>query len=205
MQKFISSFSYIFHPLFVPVYATIFYFFIARNYFYQHEIYLVFVQVLILTVLLPLSLFYLLRSLGLIKSKIMLDKKERRLPLAFYALLLFMVIRHSFSNFTVPELYYYFTGMLISTMVALALLLFGHKASLHMMAIASLTMFIISISVYYHVAFTPLIAFLTLCAGFVASSRLQAKAHNMSELLLGTLIGILPQVGLWYFWLLPSL
>jgi len=205
MQKFLRSFSYIFHPLFVPVYATVFYFFIAHNFFYQHEIYLVFIQVLILTVLLPISIFYLLRSFGLIRSKILLDKKERRLPLTFYALLLFMLIKHSFSTFVIPELYYYFLGTLIITLIALALVLFGHKASLHMMAVSSLTVFIVSISAYYHIHFINLIACLIVCGGFVASSRLQAKAHTFSELILGTLTGILPQVALWYIWLLPSI
>ena len=205
MQKYLHAFSYIFHPLFIPAYVTVFYFFIARNFFYQNEIYLVFVQVLILTVLLPISLYYLLRSLGLIKSKIMLTKKERRLPLAFYALLLFMLIKHSFSTFMIPELSNYFTGLLISTLLALTLVLFNYKASLHMMAIASFFIFTIGTSVYYHVQLINTVAFLILCMGCVASSRLQVKAHNAGELVLGTLIGILPQIGLWYFWLLPSL
>ena len=205
MQKLLRSFSYIFHPLFVPVYVTVFYFFIARNFFYQNEIYLVFVQVLILTVLLPISLYYLLRSLGLIKSKIMLDKKERRLPLAFYAVLLFMLIKHSFSTFMIPELSSYFTGVLVSTLIALALVLLNFKASLHMMAASSLTVFIVGISVYYHIQLLSTIAFLIICLGFVASSRLQAKAHTLSELALGSFIGIVPQIAMWYFWLLPSL
>lgn len=205
MQRFLRSFGYLFHPLFIPVYATLFYFFVARSYFYQHEIYLVFIQVLILTVLLPISLYYLLKSLGKIQSVIFLNKKERRLPLAFYAMLLFILIKHSFSTFVVPELYYYFLGILISTLLALALVLTGHKSSLHMMAMASFTVFIISLSVYYHVRFVSLISLLIICSGFVASSRLLTKAHNLSEIALGTLIGILPQLGLWHVWLLPSI
>ncbi|MXN92079.1 hypothetical protein GR160_12660 [Flavobacterium sp. Sd200] len=204
MRKFISAFTYIFHPLFVPVYATLFYFLVAHSYFYKHEIYLVFLQVFILTILLPISLYYLLRSLGKIRSKVLLDKKERRLPLAFYSVLLLILIEHSFSVFVVPELYYYFLGVLISTVAALALVLAGFKSSLHMMAISSFTLFTIGISVYYHVRFINLIALLIMCCGLVASSRLQAKAHTMGELALGTLVGILPQVGLWYVWLLPS-
>ena len=204
MQKFIHSFSYTFHPLFIPVYATLFYFFVAQNYFYKHEIFLIFIQVLILTILLPVSLFYLLKSLGLIQSKILLDKKERRLPLTFYALLLFMLIKYSFATFVIPELYYYFLGTLISTMLALLLVLFGHKASLHMMAVATLTVFVVSVSAYYHTSFSYVVAALIVCGGFVASARLQAKAHSFSELALGTLLGILPQVCLWYVWLLPS-
>ncbi|OYQ35685.1 hypothetical protein CHU92_10755 [Flavobacterium cyanobacteriorum] len=205
MKKILPVFSYIFHPLFIPVYATLFYFFITRNFFYRHEIYLVFIQVLILTILLPISLFYLLKSLGLIRSKMMLDKKERKLPLVFYSLLLLFLIKYSFAVFVIPELYYYFTGTLISTVLALALVLFHHKASLHVGGIASLTVFIISISAYYHIRFLYLIAFFVLCTGMVASSRLEAKAHTMGEVVLGALVGIVPQVALWYFWLIPSL
>lgn len=204
MKRVLSVFSYIFHPLFVPVYVTLFYFLVASHFFYRHEIYLAFVQVLILTVLLPLSLFYLLRSLGFLKTK-MFDTKERKLPLAFYALLLLVLIKHSFSVLVLPELYYYFLGALVSVVLALILLLLGHKASIHVMAMASFTLFIISISAYYHIRFLTLIAFFVVCTGFVASSRLVAGRHSFGELALGALLGVLPQVGLWFFWLLPSL
>lgn len=203
MKKFLAFFSYIFHPIFIPVYATLFYFFITNNFFYKHEIYLTFIQVLILTILLPLSLFYLLRSLGFLKSK-MLDPKERKLPLAIYSLLLLTLIKYSLSIVIIPELYYYFLGMLISAALALMLLILGHKASLHMIAISTLILFIISISAYYHIRFLNLIAFFVVCSGLVASSRLQAKAHTMGEIVLGVLIGVIPQVGLWFIWLLPS-
>ena len=203
MKKFLAFFSYIFHPIFIPVYATLFYFFITNNFFYKHEIYLTFIQVLILTILLPLSLFYLLRSLGFLKSK-MLDPKERKLPLAIYSLLLLTLIKYSLSIVIIPELYYYFLGMLISAALALMLLILGHKASLHMIAISTLILFIISISAYYHIRFLNLIAFFVVCSGLVASSRLQTKAHTMGEITLGILIGVIPQVGLWFIWLLPS-
>ena len=204
MKKILPVFAYLFHPLFIPAYATLFYFLITQNFFYRHEIYLVFIQVLILTVLLPLSIFYLLRSLGMLKSR-MTDKKERRMPLAIYTLLLLFLIKYSFSVFVVPELYYYFLGTLISAVLALALVLFGYKASLHMMGIASLTLFIISISAYYHIRFLGIIAFFIICAGMVGSSRLAAKNHSLGEVALGALLGIIPQVLLWFVWLLPAL
>ena len=204
MKKILPVFAYLFHPLFIPAYVTLFYFLITQNFFYRHEIYLVFIQVLILTVLLPLSIFYLLRSLGMLKSR-MTDKKERRMPLAIYTLLLLFLIKYSFSVFVVPELYYYFLGTLISAVLALALVLFGYKASLHMMGIASLTLFVISISAYYHIRFLGIIAFFIICAGMVGSSRLAAKNHSLGEVALGALLGIIPQVLLWFVWLLPAL
>lgn len=204
MKKFLAIFSYIFHPIFIPVYATIFYFLVANSFFYKHEIYLAFIQVLILTVLLPMSVFYLLRSLGKMKSKIP-NAKERRLPLAIYAILLLILIKYSLSIVVIPELYYYFTGTLISVVITLALVISGFNASLHTMAVSSFIVFVIGISVYYHISFINLIAFLVLCGGIVASSRLQTKVHSMSEIILGTLLGIVPQVALWFIWLLPSL
>jgi membrane-associated phospholipid phosphatase len=203
MKKFLSIFSYLFHPIFVPVYATLFYFVVANSFFYEHEIYLAFIQVLILTVLLPLSIVYLLRSLGKMKSKIP-NAKERRLPLAIYSLLLLMLIKYSLSIIVIPELYYYFTGTLISTVIALALVLGNHNPSLHTMATASLAVFVIGISSYYHITFLYLIAFLVLSTGFVGSSRMDIKAHTLSEVALGALIGIVPQVALWFIWLMPA-
>ena len=74
-----------------------------------------------------------------------------------------------------------------------------------MLGISTLTIFVTSISAYYHIQFLYVIALLILCMGFTASSRLQLKAHTMGELALGTLIGALPQIGLWFIWLLPGL
>lgn len=204
MKRLLPIFSGVFHPLFIPVYATLFYFLVTRNFFYEHEIYLIFIQVLILTVLLPISIYYLLKSLGLISSVMLPDKKERKLPLAFYAVLLFVLLKQSLTIAAIQELYYYFVGSFISIITALVLVLFKHKASLHVLGISSLTVFIISISAYYHIQFLYLIAFLVLCCGLVASSRLQAKAHSLGEIVLGALLGILPQIALWFVWLLPS-
>jgi hypothetical protein len=205
MEKLIRFFSYLFYPLFIPTYATLFYFLLAGKFFTDNELYLIFIQVFILTVLLPVSVYYLLRSLGLVASKMLSEKKERRLPLAINCLLLLMLTEYSFREFHVKELYFYFLGLLISFGGALVMVLRHVKASLHMMGIASLTMFIISLSMYYHVRLVVVIAFLIMCCGYVAASRLQAKAHTPAELIIGTFLGIVPQVALWYAWLIPAL
>ena len=203
MQRLLPIFSYIFHPLFISVYATLFYFVITQDFLYQHEIYLVFIQVLILTVLLPVSLYFLLRSLGIIKSRNHIQKEERKMPLAFYSLLLFILLNQSFSTVVVLELYYFFLGVFISTMLALIFALFNYKPSLHMMGITALTAFIVSVSAYNHFSFLNLIAFLVVCTGFTASSRLYKSHNNIQEVILGMLLGLLPQIGLWFIWLVP--
>jgi hypothetical protein len=205
MKGFIKLFSFVFYPLFIPAYATLFYFLLAGKYLYNNEVYLIFIQVLILTILLPVSIFYLLRSLAVVKTKMLADNKERRLPLAINCLLLLMLTEYSFKGFSIQELYFYFLGTLISYTAALLLVLRHVKASLHMMGITSLTMFAVSLSVYYHVRLIVPIAILVMCCGYVASSRLQLKAHTPAELIIGSLLGIVPQLALWYVWLLPAM
>jgi hypothetical protein len=201
-KKILPFFSYFFHPLFISVYAAMFYFFVTKDFFYRYEIFLILFQIAILTVFLPISMYFLLKSLGLAKSSIMLhEKKERRLPLAFQAMFYLVLIQHSFSSVVVPELYYFFLGALISTILTLLLIVIHFKASIHMIGITGITLFIIGISFHYGMHFVSLIAFSIIMIGFVASSRLYMQAHSMKEILAGILVGAVPQISLWYFWL----
>ncbi|MEW5676792.1 hypothetical protein ABGT15_10800 [Flavobacterium enshiense] len=202
LKKILPFFSYAFHPLFISVYAALFYFYVTKGFFYPHEIWLTLIQISILTVFLPLSMYFLLKSLGLIKSGIMLNEtRERRLPLAFQAMFFLVLTQHSFSTIVVPELYYFYNGALISTFLALLLSVFHFKASIHMIGITGLSLFIIGISLHYGVPFLNLIAFSMVLIGCVASSRLYMNAHSVKEILIGIFAGALPQIGLWYFWL----
>ncbi len=70
-----------------------------------------------------------------------------------------------------------------------------------MIGICGLTVFVTGISLHYGMPFLYLIAFLIVMSGCVASSRLYMNAHSSKEILIGTLIGIVPQIGLWYYWL----
>ncbi len=201
-KKILPFFSYLFHPLFISVYAALFYFFVTRSFFYPYEIFLILFQISILTVFLPISMYFLLKSLGLAKSSIMLhEKKERRLPLAFQAMFFLILTQHSFSTVVVPELYYFFLGALISTLLTLLLIVFHFKASIHMIGITGMTLFIIGISIHYGIPLVSLVSFFIISIGLVASSRLYMQAHSMKELLVGIVVGAIPQLSLWYFWL----
>ena len=165
-------FSYVFHPLFISVYAALFYFFVTKGFFYPHEIWLTLIQICILTVFLPLSTYFLLKSLGLIKSGIMLSEtRERRLPLAFQSMFFLVLTQHSFSTIVVQELYYFYNGALISTFLALLLSVFHFKASIHMIGITGLSLFIIGISLHFSIQFINLIALCMVLICFATPRR----------------------------------
>ena len=123
------------------------------------------------------------------------------MPIAVQAIMLLILLRFSVSKEVTVELYYFFLGGLISGVLALASVVLKFKASLHMIGITALTAFTYGLSVYYKLPFVNLFAFCIVCIGLVASSRLYMKAHNYTELIVGLLIGLIPQVYLYRYWL----
>ncbi|MEO8234959.1 MAG: hypothetical protein ABI549_06045 [Flavobacterium sp.] len=107
----------------------------------------------------------------------------------------------SITKEVIPELFYFFLGSIISSVIALLLVYLKKKASLHMLGISSLTVFCISCCIHFQVREVLIISLLLLCNGLVASSRLYMKAHTTKELVLGYLIGLFPQLLLLFFWL----
>ena len=201
LKKILPVFSYIFHPIFVSIYGTLFYFLITHSFFYNSQIIVTIVQVTILTLLLPISMYFLFRSLGVVTSFTEASISERKMPIAVQALLLFVLIKFSVSKDTVGELYFFFLGGFFSSVVVLASVILKFKASLHMIGISALTCFIYGISLYYQIPFINLIAFCIVCMGFVATSRLYMKAHTYLELIAGIIIGATPQIFLFQYWL----
>ena len=201
LKKILPVFSYIFHPIFVSIYGALFYFLVTRSFFYDSQIYVTLIQVVILTLLLPLSIYFLFRSLGVVSSFTEATLKERQMPIAVQVILLLVLLKFSISKEITTELFYFFLGGLISSILVLASVILKFKASLHMIGISALTAFVYGLSSYYQLPFVNLFAFCIVCMGLVASSRLYMKAHTYPELLVGIIIGLTPQLFLYRYWL----
>ena len=200
MKKFINLFSYIFHPLFVGLYGAVLFFLVEGKWFQMQEMYFYLLQVLILTVLIPITLFYLLLSLGKITSFQIATINERKFPLMINCLLFSILIKTSFTIATMPPMFFYFLGAIIASVICWISLFFDKKISLHSIGITSLTTFAIGLSIHLHTNLIGTISFLILSIGMVFSSRILMKAHHYSELWAGFLIGIITQIPLWFFW-----
>lgn len=129
------------------------------------------------------------------------ELSERKFPLVVQCFLLILLVKKSITLELYPELHFFILGALSSTLIALILLFFYKKASLHMMGLSALTFFVFGLSIHHHTANTALIIFLVLMNGLVASSRLIMGAHTPKELIFGVLIGSIPQILLLFLWL----
>lgn len=156
---------------------------------------------LLVTIFLPLACFYLLTTLGKIDSIMVTNVSQRKIPLILQIVLTLFLILKSITFTETPELYYFFIGSIISSVLALIFVFLKLKASLHMVGMTSLTAFSIGCCIQFHVFGISFISILILLNGVVAYSRLSMKAHSIEELFYGFLIGLIPQTILMCFWL----
>lgn len=201
LEKTLPVFSYLFHPIFVPVYAALHYFFCNNAYYSDPEKYVAIFEIALITIVLPMLFFYILRASDQVDSIMLANITQRKTPLVLQCFLTVVLLRKSITLAHFPELHYFFRGALFSIILALIFLFFRTKASLHMIAISAWAVFVIGLSIHNQNRDLIVIAFLVLMNGFVASSRLALKAHTPKELVVGFLLGILPQLYLFMFWL----
>jgi hypothetical protein len=201
LKKILPVFSYIFHPIFTPAIATFIYFLFTLSDFKTEEIIFVFIQVTILTILIPISFYFFLRSTGRVDSIMIADIDQRKIPLLLQCFIIILLVQKSVTIERYVDLHFFFLGALLSTLTALILLFCNIKASLHMLAISSLTVFVFGLNIQHQANATYLVIFFVLITGFVASSRLEMKAHTPKELLIGLLIGSISQSLLLFLWL----
>lgn len=201
MKKILPFFSYAFHPIFIPMFGTLFYILYNHDFYTKEQHFLVLFQVVIITFFLPLSFFYLLRTFGKVDTIMLSETSQRKIPLFLQIALTYILIQKSITIDRFPELYFFFFGGICSTIIALILVFFNIKASIHMIALSALTYFVIGLSLHasQNGIATAILLFLT--TGFVATSRLSMNAHTLKELLIGYLIGMIPQLVLLYLWL----
>lgn len=201
MRVFLKAISYIFHPLFIPMAGTLAYFVITPKYSPLEVQGGNMLPIFILTVIIPIIAYLILRNLGVVSTVFMPTPKERRYPLYIYILLLLMVVYKVIPNNYTIELHFYFIGLIAAAMTALVLLFFKLKVSMHLMGMGSLFMFLICLSIHFEINVTLAVSLLTLATGLVTTSRLYLKAHSKPEVLIGFFIGLISQLLTVRFWL----
>ena len=201
INKLLKSISFIFHPLLMPLVGILLYFSKSPRYFPVQIIKAKLISLAILTIILPILIFYLLKTLGKAKSIYLSTTKERILPLALNCIIILIIIVRLFPSSEIIELYFFFVGILLSTLACLILVLLKFKASIHMVAIAGVLMFAIALSIHFSININGSLAILTILAGAVATSRLHLKAHTYRELVIGFFIGFIPQLLMINYWL----
>ncbi len=202
MKKFFLTVSLIFHPIIVPLLIVILYFLLHYTFFSPFEYYTILAQVAIVTFFIPISIYYVLRSLGLLKSSIMVsDTKERIIPYVINIFLLLTLNKLVFYNNSAYELNIFFYGLILSYICLLLGSILKQKYSVHIAILSAGLVFITILLVYQKMPLFILPIIFILSIGITATARLYLKAHTSAQIIIGGLIGGLPQIFMWYWYI----
>ncbi|MCK0155607.1 hypothetical protein MWU65_00335 [Cellulophaga sp. F20128] len=201
MKNFFKIVSSIFHPLFTPILGVLCYFKITPKYYTLNVLSGNILPIFILTVIVPIVCFLILRNIGLVTSYDLPTIKERKYPYYINLALLLMVVYKVIPNNYTEELFFFFLGLLTATFSSAVLLFFKFKSSMHLMGMGTLVMFLINLSIHFEINIIFAIAIGILSTGLVASARLYLKAHTTAEIIIGFLIGAISQLITIKYWL----
>ncbi len=198
MKVFLRFFSFVMHPLLMPLLGVGIYFSTTPKFVPESFMYAKLFALSILTIVVPILFYFLLESVNLVSDKELVHVKERRIPLLIQVGITLLIMKIIINGYEFPELYMFFFGILLAASLAFLLSLFKFKVSLHMIGVGGVLLFIAGLSMVYQTNFLLIIGLLVLALGFTAASRIQAKAHTMTELLAGFFVGGVPQIVIFF-------
>lgn len=201
MDRILKIVSFVFHPIIMPLLGVLFYFSKTPRFIPKPIMEAKIFSITILTLILPILVYFLLKTIKVVKTIYLQTPQERVIPLAINCGILFLIVYRVLPPAEIEELYYFFVGILCSTLACLFLAILKYKASIHMIAAAGFFMFALALSIHFKININGTIVLMSIITGSIATSRLHLKAHSAVELVIGFFIGLIPQVVVLNFWL----
>lgn len=198
-MQFAKLISFVFHPIIVPIASALLYFIIIPNHIPKDTSYRILGLIFVTTYILPVVLLFILKKVKLIEDFHLKSIDERKFPIIFFTVLSFLIGKLLLKIGIVNVLSYSFMGCGLALAIVYLLFFFKVKTSLHILAIAGQIGFIMVISFQYKSNLLVLLIALFILLGVVATARLQLKAHNLKEIIIGFFVGFFPQILLYSY------
>ena len=207
MEQLSRVISWLFLPLFTPIYGLLLVFFIPaqpKSFFLMDALYFYPIQVkwlylllfLVFIVLAPGLSLIVLKMNGSISSLALTDRTERTTPISimiFYTLVLYLFILYQGDQIFAPKL---LKGMALGGILSSLIAFFWNKyekLSLHGIGMGALLGFVYAYFIHLEVFQMWVLVLIVLAGGIALSARLYLKAHNLRQVFLGYLIGFCTQ------------
>jgi len=195
-RLFSGFFSYLFHPLFVPVYVVGFLLYIHPSVFTgfsDENRFRTLVIVILNLVFFPLISVLLLRAVGFVESIYLKTQKDRIIPYIASGIFFFWTYTVFKQQSVYPLLLVIFVfGIFLASSAALIANIYL-KVSMHAIGMGGWLGFFLVLMLINSMLMSLPIAVVLLLTGLVCTSRLMSRSHTTSEIYLGLVIGILTQ------------
>lgn len=191
-------FSYVFHPLFIPLYVMYFLLFVHPSYSagFDGRVKLQAVLIVALNaVFFPLFCVLLLKGLGFIQSVFLHTQKDRIIPYIASGVFFFWtwhVFRQQ-SHYH-PIFASFFFGVLLTASAALLANIY-FKISMHAMGMGGVIGLFLVIMAYNTMLMTWPLSLAFLITGIVCTSRLVISNHTNGDIYMGLIIGTICQIA----------
>ncbi len=191
-----NFFSYLFHPIFIPLYVTWMLAFIHPNYFVGFSTmgkYKILLLVAINAFAFPLITVLLLKGLGFINSIFLRTQKDRIIPYIASMTFFFWtqyVLREQ--NFVPRILVAFMFGVFISSSAALIANIY-HKISMHAIGMGGMLGLFLVVMQQNTMLMTGPLTFVLLTTGIVCTSRMIVSNHQPKEIYTGLMVGLICQ------------
>lgn len=190
-------FSFVFHPLFIPVIAAWYLVFLQPGYFTgisSEEKTMIVIRVGYNTIFFPMLAVLLLKAVGFIKSIFLKTQRERIIPYIatnIFYFWMFLVFKNQ------PGIPLILTSYIFGIFLASSIALIANsyfKISMHALGMGSLCglMLVIIFSGFSYVIFLPAMV-VFIITGFVCTSRLVVSNHTPFDIYAGILFAIISQ------------
>jgi hypothetical protein len=201
-MKFSKFISYFFHPINFPIIGAVLFFLFIPKFIFKPQEYTILVVIFIGTYLFPLILLGLLKRFEMIDSYHMVSIEERKFPTLLFISISFIIGNWLYKSSIVDILALMFFGYGLSLICASVFLYLKRKISLHALAISGLIGFLIYYSFYYKINLIPILALLFILGGLMVSARLRLRAHQLNEVILGTIVGFTAQFVVYFVYMM---
>lgn len=199
MKFFAHMISYIFHPIFIPLYLITILLFLPvpefRNYPIYFKYYII-VFVFLLDVVMPLTSISLMKKYGVISSFHIEKAEERTKP---YLLLFFLYSITAISFMSIPGIHPIIPFAFILSALMIIVVNFINrfiKISAHSVSMAAVASWFYILDQLFEINFSEVIIITVILLGVVMSSRLFLQVHTPREVYWGSLVGIvIPILG----------
>jgi hypothetical protein len=193
--------SYIFHPLFIPVYIS--WFLIYMNPLFPAinagDKLILLLRFVVMYTVFPLVTVLLAKGLGFIQSVFLKTQKDRIIPYVvcgIYYFWMWYVLKNQ------PEFPSYFVMLSLAIFIASSIGLTVNsfmKVSMHTISAGVMITFVLLLAFLTDVNYGFYIAIAFLLAGLVCTARLVNSDHHPVEVYTGLFIGIVAQLVAYYF------
>lgn len=190
--------SFLFHPLFIPLYATYYLAFLHPGYFngvgYNEKMW-VMLRVAVNMVFFPAVSVFLLKGVGFINSIFLKTQKERIVPYIISNIFFFWMYLVFRNQSIIPSILtsFVFSVFLSSSVAMLANIYF--KISMHAVGIGGLLgILIIILQTNTSSPISLSFALALLIAGIVCTARMIVSNHTQKDIYVGLIFGILCQI-----------